>query len=86
MQWWIACYCQLAVVAKLFPAHGLQVPPLLRAFHAYRAEMASFVTSLQYYIVFEVLEPNWAKLMTALPKAADLDAVISLHENTLQVG
>ncbi|EFN52184.1 hypothetical protein CHLNCDRAFT_139395 [Chlorella variabilis] len=61
-----------------------QVPPLLRAFHAYRAEMASFVTSLQYYIVFEVLEPNWAKLMTALPKAADLDAVISLHENTLQ--
>lgn len=59
---------------------------MLRAFHAYRAEMASFVTSLQYYIVFEVLEPNWAKLMTALPKAADLDAVISLHENTLQVG
>lgn len=60
------------------------VPPVLRAFHARRAEMASFVTSLQYYIAFEVLEPNWAKLMAALPKTADLDAVIALHEGTLQ--
>ncbi len=59
---------------------------MLRAFHARRAEMASFVTSLQYYIVFEVLEPNWAKLTAALPKVADLDAVIALHEGTLQVG
>lgn len=41
---------------------------------------------LQYYIVFEVLEPNWAKLMGALPQCADLDAVIQLHEGTLQVG
>lgn len=47
--------------------------------------MSSFVTSLQYYIVFEVLEPNWAKLEAALPKAADMDAVITLHEDTLQV-
>ncbi|KAL4446262.1 hypothetical protein ABPG77_003069 [Micractinium sp. CCAP 211/92] len=70
--------------------HGVEVehvelvPPVLRAFHARRAEMASFVTSLQYYIAFEVLEPNWAKLTAALPGAADLDAVITLHEGTLQ--
>lgn len=38
----------------------LQVPPVLRAFHAHRAEMASFVTSLQYYIVFEVPHPAHA--------------------------
>jgi len=61
------------------------VPPVLRAFHARRAEMASFVTSLQYYIVFEVLEPSWAKLSAALPQASDLDAVIALHEGVLQV-
>ena len=47
--------------------------------------MASFVTSLQYYVIFEVLEPNWVKLTAMLPKAADLDAVIGLHEGTLQV-
>ncbi len=58
---------------------------MLRTFHAYRAEMANFVTSLQNYMVFEVLEPYWAKLTTALPKAADLDGVIALHDNTLQV-
>ena len=62
------------------------VPPVLRAFHARRAEMASFLTSLQYYIVFEVVEPNWAKLTEALPAAADLEEVIALHEGTLQVG
>lgn len=71
--------------------HGVEVdnvglvPPVLRAFHARRAEMASFVTSLQYYIAFEVLEPNWTKLTAALPRAADLDGVIALHEGTLQV-
>lgn len=32
------------------------------------------------------MEPNWAKLTAALPAAADLDAVIALHEGTLQVG
>lgn len=65
--------------------HAQLVPPVLRAFHARRAEMASFLTSLQYYIAFEVLEPNWGKLSAALPRAADLDAVIALHEGTLQV-
>lgn len=34
----------------------------------------------------QVLEPAWAKLTAALPQAADLDAVIELHEGTLQVG
>ena len=33
---------------------ALQVPALLRFFHAKRAEMAQFLTSLQYYLLFEV--------------------------------
>lgn len=80
----------LNVIREQERMHGVAVnnaelvPHVLRAFHAYRAEMASFVTSLQYYIVFEVLEPNWTKLMSGITVAADLDAVIGLHEGTLQ--
>ncbi|KAL4856634.1 Gamma-tubulin complex component 3 [Chlorella vulgaris] len=80
----------LNVIREQERMHGVAVnnaelvPHVLRAFHAYRAEMASFVTSLQYYIVFEVLEPNWTKLMSGITVAADLDAVIALHEGTLQ--
>ncbi len=57
---------------------------MLRYFHAKRSEMAQFVTSLQYYIVFEVLEPAWASFMKQLGQAQDLDAVIALHDGTLE--
>jgi hypothetical protein len=94
-QCWEAINCAQRALGTLRAAeraHGVGVdnvelvPPVLRTFHARRAEMASFVTSLQYYIVFEVLEPAWGKLTAALPAAADLDAIIALHEGTLQVG
>lgn len=62
----------------------MQVPHVLRLFHAKRSEMAQFVTSLQYYIVFEVLEPAWARFMKQLADAKDLDAVIARHDGTLE--
>lgn len=60
------------------------MPPVLRYFHAKRSEMALFVTSLQYYIVFEVLEPAWARFMQQLEQAKDLDAIIALHDDMLE--
>ncbi len=62
----------------------MQVPAVLRSFHAKRSEMAQFVTSLQYYIVFEVLEPAWARFMQQLRQPKDLDEVIALHDATLE--
>lgn len=70
--------------SRCWAACALQVPHVLRYFHAKRSEMAQFVTSLQYYIVFEVLEPAWARFMQQLPSARDLDAVISLHDGMLE--
>lgn len=32
----------------------------------------------------QVLEPAWARFMGALGQAADLDAVIALHDDTLE--
>ncbi|GAB4814758.1 hypothetical protein N2152v2_001804 [Parachlorella kessleri] len=80
----------LATLRNLHSKEGIdvdnieQVPAVLRSFHAKRSEMAQFVTSLQYYIVFEVLEPAWARFMQQLRQPKDLDEVIALHDATLE--
>ncbi len=48
-----------------------------------RAEMAHFVTNLQYYIMFEVLEHSWAQFTDDMAAAADLDGLIAAHERYL---
>ena len=42
-----------------------------------------FVTNLQYYIMFEVIEVGWAKLEKRLTQAADLDDLIAAHDANL---
>ncbi|BFZ54649.1 Microtubule-nucleating Tub4p (gamma-tubulin) complex component [Savitreella phatthalungensis] len=45
------------------------------------AEMIHFVTQLQYYILFEVVESSWSILATALAHPdADLDAMAQAHD------
>jgi hypothetical protein len=60
------------------------VPALLRYLHAQRADMAHFVASLQAKVLYEVIEPAWAKLEAALRGAVTLDEVIAAHETALQ--
>jgi gamma-tubulin complex component 3 len=60
------------------------VPALLRYLHAQRADMAQFVASLQSKVLYEVIEPTWAKLEAALRTATTLDEVIASHEMALQ--
>ena len=60
------------------------VVPLLRRCHTLRAEMAHFVTNLQYYTMFEVLEHSWQEFTTAMAAATDLDGVIAAHEAYLE--
>ncbi len=62
-------------------------PPLaaeLRRCHTLRAEMAHFVTNLQYYIMFEVLEHSWQQFMEEMTLAKDLDGLIDAHERYLE--
>ena len=59
------------------------VVPLLRRCHTLRAEMAHFVTNLQYYIMFEVLEHSWLEFTAAMASAQDLDGLIAAHEQYL---
>lgn len=43
-------------------------------------DMNHFVTNLQYYIMFEVLEVSWSKFLNEMEVAKDLDDLLAAHE------
>ena len=45
--------------------------------------MLNFIQNLQYYMVFEVVEPNSASLQRSLPKATTIDDVLASHSDFL---
>ncbi|KAH7425118.1 hypothetical protein KP509_11G040600 [Ceratopteris richardii] len=74
-------------LARLFTSSGSaeksQVAAILRRCQTLRNEMNHFVTNLQYYIMFEVLEYSWAKFLEEMEDAQDLDDLIAAHERYL---
>lgn len=46
-------------------------------------EMNHFVSNLQYYIMFEVLEVSWSEFSKELDVAKDLDDLLEAHEKYL---
>ncbi len=56
---------------------------LLRTFSLTRQMMLHFVTNLQSYLMFEVLESGWKSLVSKLGNATTLDEVISSHDEYL---
>ena len=45
--------------------------------------MLNFVQNLQYYMMFEVLEPNWIELEEKLRTASSIDDVLTRHNDFL---
>ena len=45
--------------------------------------MLNFVQNLQYYMMFEVLEPNWIELEQKLRTASTIDDVLARHNDFL---
>jgi len=56
----------------------------LRRRMSLRSEMSHFITNLQYYFVFEVLEGSRDIFMDRARKSRDLDELIDAHETYLQ--
>ncbi|KAJ9543793.1 hypothetical protein OSB04_023500 [Centaurea solstitialis] len=46
-------------------------------------EMSHFLTNLQYYIMFEVLEVSWANFSDEMEAAKDLDDLLAAHDKYL---
>eukprot|EP00736_Rhodelphis_marinus_P002957 Rmarinus@m.22365 len=56
--------------------------PLLREY-VLRQRMLQFLQNLQYYMFFEVLEPNWHVLMRRIDEVSTMDGLLSAHYDFL---
>lgn len=68
---------------KLQHAVKLQLLSTLRRCQVLWDEMNHFVTNLQYYIMFEVLEVSWSNFSSEMEAAKDLDDLLAAHEKYL---
>ncbi|KAL3534145.1 hypothetical protein ACH5RR_002606 [Cinchona calisaya] len=70
-------------LAKLPNAVKLQLILTSRRCQVLWDEMNHFVTNLQYYIMFEVLEISWSNFLKEMEIAKDLDDLLLAHEKYL---
>uniref|UniRef100_A0A2P2JIW3 Gamma-tubulin complex component n=1 Tax=Rhizophora mucronata TaxID=61149 RepID=A0A2P2JIW3_RHIMU len=68
---------------KLQRALKFQLVSTLRRCQVLWDEMNLFVTNLQYYIMFEVLEVSWSDFSDEMDVARDLDDLLAAHEKYL---
>uniref|UniRef100_A0A2C9V8W6 Uncharacterized protein n=1 Tax=Manihot esculenta TaxID=3983 RepID=A0A2C9V8W6_MANES len=68
---------------KLQGTVKLQLLSTLRRCQVLWNEMNHFVTNLQYYIMFEVLEVSWSNFSNEMEVARDLDDLLAAHEHYL---
>ncbi|XP_014667456.1 PREDICTED: gamma-tubulin complex component 2-like [Priapulus caudatus] len=52
-------------------------------FHALRHRMLHFVQNLQYYMMFEVIEPNWKEFEDNMKEVSNVDEVLQNHTELL---
>ncbi|XP_050227169.1 gamma-tubulin complex component 3 [Mercurialis annua] len=70
-------------LTKLQGAVKLQLLSTLRRCQVLWDDMNHFVTNLQYYIMFEVLEVSWSDFLNDMEVARDLDDLLAAHEKYL---
>lgn len=63
--------------------HHLDRDPVMHGCHLLRNEMIHFVSNLQYYLMFEVIECSWDQLTSQLAVVTDLDGLLSAHRSYL---
>lgn len=68
---------------KLQHVVKLQLVSTLRRCQVLWVEMNHFVSNLQYYIMFEVLEVSWSNFLNEMEIAKDLDDLLAAHEKYL---
>ncbi|XP_073526320.1 uncharacterized protein [Phyllobates terribilis] len=75
--------CITAVSIKLQRAVKTQLHKTLRQWQVLWDEMNHFISNLQYYIMFEVLEVSWSNFLSEMEAAKDLDDLVEAHEKYL---
>lgn len=61
-----------------------ELNPVMYRLHLYTSEMIHFIHQIQYYILFEVIECSWTKLLEKVQKATALDDILEAHNDFLR--
>lgn len=57
--------------------------PVLHRLYFFTSQMIHFIHQIQYYILFEVVECSWTKLLDNVQKATALDDILEAHNDFL---
>ncbi|CAL0302507.1 unnamed protein product [Lupinus luteus] len=68
---------------RLQHAVKMQLVSTLRRCQVLWVEINHFISNLQYYIMFEVLEVSWSNFLSEIDVAKDLDDLLAAHEKYL---
>lgn len=61
-----------------------ELNPVIYRLHLYTSEMIHFIHQIQYYILFEVVECSWTKMLDKVNKATALDDILEAHNEFLR--
>ncbi|XP_006793390.1 gamma-tubulin complex component 2 [Neolamprologus brichardi] len=75
--------CNVWISNKDFRQYSLHSAKWFAAAFALRQRMLNFVQNIQYYMMFEVMEPTWHVMETNLKMASNIDDVLCHHTSFL---
>ncbi|XP_064628663.1 gamma-tubulin complex component 2-like isoform X2 [Lineus longissimus] len=75
--------CNVWLMNKVAKQYTLQSTRWYAPAFALRQRMLNFVQNFQYYMMFEVLEPNWVVFETNMEAVSNLDDVLMYHSDFL---
>ncbi|XP_034426750.1 gamma-tubulin complex component 2 isoform X2 [Hippoglossus hippoglossus] len=75
--------CNVWISNKDFRKYALQSAKWISTAFALRQRMLNFVQNIQYYMMFEVMEPTWHIMETNLKTASNIDDVLCHHTSFL---
>ena len=75
--------CHLWASNKEAKKHMLHKRPWYSIAFSLRQRMIHFVQNFEYYMMFEVIEPNWHQLEDNLHSVSNIDGVLEFHNDFL---
>ncbi|XP_059616418.1 gamma-tubulin complex component 3 [Phlebotomus argentipes] len=70
--------------AKQFRSMRTEMNSITYKLHLCTLEMMHFISEIQYYILFEVIECSWAALSKRIGTATDIDDILEAHSDFLE--
>lgn len=78
---WREQVCNAKVYRELM---GVEMAPISRALSLLTSQMMHFIGQIQVYVLFEVIECHWTKLVQCIDRARSIDDILTSHNCFLE--